>query len=182
MTQNPELNYQQNKILKDAINDREIYFENVIDQYSHPTKTDLTATYNKKSPKNYHECENKARNSEKVSDESSIKEIEKLEQEIKDIQKSTNDLIRKFYESGKKNFDYQILLSLDSRLTTINRVFTNEAKNSISSNPQFISSSRLNKLQQEVEIKEELSSQSEELEATEYALKSLQKSLIIVFL
>ena len=177
LTQNPELNYQQNKILKDAINDREIYFENVIDQYSHPTKTDLTATYNKKSPKNYHECENKARNSEKVSDESSIKEIEKLEQEIKDIQKSTNDLIRKFYESGKKNFDYQILLSLDSRLTTINRVFTNEAKNSISSNPQFISSSRLNKLQQEVEIKEELSSQSEELEATEYALKSFTEKL-----
>lgn len=183
LTQNTQRIYLQNKILKDAINERAVFYEHVLSKFFRSTRTLQTASdNNQKMSKIYQEYKSKVSSTQKSSKNSVFNEkIEKIDQELKNIQKNASDLIQKFYESEKKIFDYKILLYLYWKLIKINQVFTYEAKNFISANPCFFSDSRLGRLQRKIkkgnEIKKELSllNFQDEMDTAKITLNAISK-------
>ena len=164
---------QENQTLKEEINNRKAYYEHILDRNSQSAKTlETEIDNNKKMSKIYHGYKNKVSSIQKTNpDPAYCSEMEKYEQELNDIEKSANDLLKRYYESEKKVYDYQVLLSLDTRLNGINHVFTKEAQNCISandSNPKLFSSSRLTRLQKRMskgdEIKKDLSIEDGQIE------------------
>ena len=109
LTQNTQRIYLQNKILKDAINERAVFYEQVLSKFFRSTRTLQTASdNNQKMSKIYQEYKSKVSSTQKSSKNSVFNEkIEKIDQELKNIQKNASDLIQKFYESEKKIFDYK---------------------------------------------------------------------------
>ncbi|KAK8871887.1 hypothetical protein M9Y10_007632 [Tritrichomonas musculus] len=188
LMQNTRLICEENQKIRDEIINRKAYYENMLDRCSKSTKTlETEFDRSKKVSKIYHFYKKQAGNPQPTNTESCLitEEMKRYDQEISDTEKSATQLISKFSESEKNLYYYQILLSLNSRLTNINRLFEKEAQNCIStndSNPQLFKRSRLNRLRQKIgqgdEIKRELSlldedAEDEKLASTKKALNDI---------
>lgn len=130
--------YKENQILKDTIDDRKAYYEQILDRYFQSNHfLETTIEHNRKMSKIYRSYKTRVRNFQKITknEKFSNAEMEKFQRELDDIDERVNELMIKFPDSEKQVHQYQVQLSLISRLYKVNNLFSKEAESFVKSEP-----------------------------------------------
>ncbi|KAK8835013.1 hypothetical protein M9Y10_020618 [Tritrichomonas musculus] len=128
----------ENQILKDTIDDRKAYYEQILDRYFQSNHfLETTIEHNRKMSKIYRSYKTRVRNFQKITknEKFSNAEMEKFQRELDDIDERVNELMIKFPDSEKQVHQYQVQLSLISRLYKVNNLFSKEAERFVKSEP-----------------------------------------------
>ena len=123
---------QDNIILEEAIRDRKAYLELLKERYFKSIKKlDMISIKNQRIAKIYYAYRLRIKNLQLISNNqlNADEQILKYQQKLNNIENRLDELMEKYPKSEIKTHYYKVLLSLISKLSKVNDLFTCEARN-----------------------------------------------------